>query len=360
MKILIDVGHPAHVHYFKNFAWIMINKGHEVFFTCRNKDVTISLLEHYSFKFINLGNSFKSLPGKIFGLFYFTFRIFLIAKRYEPDLFLNGTMYSAIVAWLIRKPHISMEDTFNKEQVKLYLPFTSCVLTGDYDHPSLGEKEIRYRGYQELFYLHPNYFNPDKSVLKELGLSENELYVIMRFVSWNASHDSGHKGISNLNKIKAVSEFEKYAKVFISSESQLPDNLKKNQIKISPSRMHDAIYYATLVIGESFTMLSEAAMLGTPAVLIHNTHCYYLSEQQHNYKLTFNYSESGEDQLKAIEHGIDLLKTPNLKKEWNVRRANMLADKIDVTSFLIWFVENWPESFDILKNNPDYQNRFQE
>lgn len=33
----------------------------------------------------------------------------------------------------------------------------------------------------------------------------------------------------------------------------------------------------------------------------------------------------------------------------------MLADKIDVTAFLVWFIENWPESFKIMKENPDYQ-----
>lgn len=358
MKILIDIGHPAHVHYFKNFAWIMLNKGHEIFFTCRNKDVTVSLLEHYNFKFKNLGNNFKSIPGKIFGLFYFTFRILLIARRYKPDLFLNATMYSAIVAWLVRKPHISLEDTFNKEQVKIYLPFTSCVLTGDYDHPSLGEKEIKYRGYQELLYLHPNYFKPENTVLKELGLSEHEPFVIMRFVSWNASHDSGHKGISYLNKVKAINEFERYAKVFITSESELPDNLKKNKIKISPYRMHDALFYATLVIGESFTMLSEAAILGTPSILIHDTHCYYLAEQQHKFNLAYNFSESAQDQIKAIDQGIDLLKMTNLKQEWIKRRADMLADKIDVTAFLVWFVENWPDSYRIMRGKPDYPERF--
>ena len=36
----------------------------------------------------------------------------------------------------------------------------------------------------------------------------------------------------------------------------------------------------------------------------------------------------------------------------------MLADKIDVTAFLVWFVENYPQSFQIMKENPDYQLRF--
>jgi len=358
MKILIDIGHPAHVHYFKNFAWIMLNKGHEVFFTCRNKDVTISLLEHYNFKFINLGNNFKSIPGKIFGLLYFTFRILLIARRYKPDLFLNATMYSAIVAWLLNKPHIALEDTFNMEQVRLYLPFTNAVLTGDYEHPIIGKKEVRFKGYQELLYLHPNYFKPDKTVLKELNVAENESFVILRFVSWNASHDTGHKGMTLENKIKAVHSFEKYGKVFISSESELPDELKSYQLKISPHKIHDVIVYASLLFGESATMVSEAAVLGIPGIYLDNTGRYYTLEQEEKYGLCYNFSESVRDQLKAIDHSIDLLKLPNLKQEWNIRREDMLAEKIDVTAFLVWFVENWPDSFRIMKENPDHQKRF--
>jgi asparagine synthase (glutamine-hydrolysing) len=62
-----------------------------------------------------------------------------------------------------------------------------------------------------LAYLHPTYFTPDKSILNELNINENEKYVIIRFVSWNATHDFGHKGISYENKLKAIKEFEKYS-----------------------------------------------------------------------------------------------------------------------------------------------------
>ena len=50
-------------------------------------------------------------------------------------------------------------------------------------------------------------FTPDITVLQELGVSPEEKYVILRFVSWNASHDIGHKGISYENKLKAIKHF---------------------------------------------------------------------------------------------------------------------------------------------------------
>jgi len=358
MKILIDIGHPAHVHYFKNIARHFIFNNGSVLFTTRDKDVAIQLLKAYKFDFINFGKNFKSIFGKIFGGFYFTIRFFLITLRFKPTLILNASPYSAFVSYILRIPHISLEDTFNMEQVKLYLPFTKVVFTGDYYHTVLGKKEIKYSGYQELIYLHPNYFKPDPSILDVLGIKRNEKYVIIRFVSWSSSHDVGHKGISYENKIRAIREFSKYVKVFITSESKLTDELKPYQIKIPPEKMHDVLAFAFMIYGESATMVSEGSMLGVPGIYLDNTGRYYTRDQEDRYGLVFNYTESLEDQEKSIQKGVELLTTPGVKEEWQKRRGKMLADKIDVTAFLVWFVENYPESIQIMKKNPEYQLRF--
>jgi len=36
----------------------------------------------------------------------------------------------------------------------------------------------------------------------------------------------------------------------------------------------------------------------------------------------------------------------------------MLKETIDVTAFFVWFVENYPESAKIMKDNPGFQNSF--
>lgn len=359
MRILIDIGHPAHVHLFKHFAWEMNKNGHQLLFTCREKEFEIHLLTKYGFDFISLGKKFKSKLGKIVGMFLFDIGIINIARKFKPDIFLShGSIYAAHTAFFLGKPHISLEDTFNFEQIRLYKPFTKVILTADYDHPLKSKKVIRYAGYHELAYLHPKRFLPNHDIMQELWIKNDEKYVILRFVSWSASHDAGHKGMSFENKLKAVELFSKYAKVFISSESPLPSILEPYRFPLPPEQMHDAIAFATFVFGESFTMLSEAAVLGIPAILIHDTHSYYLQEQENEYRLVFNYSEDISKQIMAIDKGIELLKQNNLREEWQKRRAKMLADKIDVTAFLVWFVENYPESFEIMRKNPDYQYNF--
>ena len=359
MRVLIDIGHPAHVHYFRNLTSDLVGKGNEVLFTTRDKEVTLDLLIHHNLNFINFGKPYKGTLGKMMGLGAFNTRLLAVAIKYKPDIFLSaGSMYAAQVAWLLRKPHITIEDTYNIEQVRLYRPFTRAILTGDYFHPEMGKREIRYSGYQELAYLHPNQFTPDKSVLEELGVAPDEKYVILRFVSWEATHDRGHKGMSKENKTRAVCEFEQFAKVFISSEKSLPSNLYDHRMKIHPARMHHAIAFASLLFGESSTMASEAAALGTPSIYLNDNSTYYTRDEEGKYELVSNYSESPEDQEKAIRKGCDLLRVDGLKDEWRRRRDIMLKDKIDVTAFLVWFVENYPESARTMRENPDYQYNF--
>lgn len=358
MKLLIDIGHPAHVHYFRNMAYIFMQKGAKVLFTTRDKEVSIQLLEYYHLPYINFGKPFKSRIGKIWGLFWFTLRLFIVALKFKPDIYLNATQYSAMVAWLMRKPHVSIEDTFNFEQVRLYMPFTSVVLTGSYSHPDLGKKEVRYAGYQELAYLHPKRFTPEPCSQKIIDLRGNEKYVILRFVSWQATHDFGHPGISIANKLKMLEQFSKYARVYISSEARDLGELEKYRLKIRPEKVHDFLSNCTLLLGESYTMASECAVLGVPAIIIHNTRSFYLQEQEQRYGLVFNFSESPEDQDKAIEKAIELFRMPDIKEEWQKRRRRMLEDMIDPTAFWGWFIENYPESHQIMKSNPEYQLRF--
>lgn len=359
MKVLIDIGHPAHVHLFINFAHKMQNRSHQVQFTCRNREFVLDLLEQNGLEYKSFGNNFSTPLGKIVGLFLFTWKMWRVCRRFKPDILLShSSMYAAFAAFLVKKPHISFEDTFNFEQIRLYKPFTKTILTGTYPHQLKSRKVIPYNGYHELAYLYPLWFCPDVQVLEDLGIAENQPYIIMRFVSWSASHDIGHHGMTLKNKIEAVIAFSDHAKVFISSELPLPSELEPYRFPLPPGLMHHAMAFASLIFGESATMVSEGAMLGIPGIYLDNTGRLYTRELQEKYGMVFNYSESPEDQLKAIQKGVELLTTPNIKEQWQLKRQKMLREKIDVTAFLVWFIENYPGSVQVMKDNPEYQWRF--
>jgi len=91
--------------------------------------------------------------------------------------------------------------------------------------------------------------------------------------------------------------------------------------------MHDALYYADLLYGESSTMASECACLGTPAIFVDDVGRGYTDEEDEKYGLVFNFSESKEDQEKSIEKAIEILNTPGIKEEWQKRTEMMLSEK---------------------------------
>ena len=77
-----------------------------------------------------------------------------------------------------------------------------------------------------------------------------------------------------------MNELLKFGKVIISSEIKLPKEIELYKVNIKPSEMHNLMYYANLVYGESATMAAEAAYLGTPSIYIDNVGRGYTDESR--------------------------------------------------------------------------------
>lgn len=351
MRILIDIGHPAHVHFFKNTIWTLEKHGHEVMVTSRDKDVAVDLLKAYNIPHIVLTTMGRGKIGLMKEWLIRDYKILMLAKKFKPDI-LTGILNpcAAHVSKLLGKKALIFNDTEHAIFAEaITYPFTDVIITPSCFKKSLGKKQVRYNGYHELAYLHPDYFKPDPTVLDELGLSKEDIFVILRFVTWGASHDIGQHGIQN--KIRLVKELEKYGRVYITSEGRLDEELEKYKIKVSPEKIHDLLHYATLYIGEGATMATESAILGTPSIYISSlvgTMGNFIELEQ-KYGLMFNYNDSDI----AIKKAVELIQKPDLKNEWKQKRKVLLENKIDVTAFMVRFVENYPGSFRDIKENSE-------
>jgi len=354
MKILIDIGHPAHVHLFRFFAEEMKSRGHAVLFTVREKEHETYLLKTFGLPYVSIGRHYGSLAGKSIGMTVSLFRMMKEALRFRPDIFLShGSIIAAFTSLLTRRPHISLEDTGNREQVRLYLPFTEAVLTSEAFHRDYGKKQVRYNGFHELAYLHPSYFYPDKKFRSRLDARLNGKMIMVRFVSWNATHDKSSKGLSDDEKRKLVKALSMKGRVFISAEGGLPDYLNEYRYPLAPETIHQALANADLFIGEGATMASECAMLGTPAIYINPQIAGTINEQVRN-GLIFQYPGfSG-----VTEKADEILGMDNAEEVFRIQKEKMLAGKTDLTRLLIWFVENWPHSLETLRLKPDFQKDF--
>jgi uncharacterized protein len=337
MRVLIDINHPAHVHYFRNLYQILTQKGHQILFVSRNKEIEHKLLDLYHIPYMDRGKGQNGKIGKFLYLLYADLKLLYISRKFKPDLFLNFLHpYPSQVAKILNKTSLVFSDSEHaKLHHQLTVPYATKVFTPACYTIDLGQKQHRFNSYMELAYLHPNYFKPDPSILDILGVKENEKFVIVRFVSWAAAHDFGHAGMSLENKRKSITELSKHARVFISSEGHLPEDLEKLRIKIPFHKMHDALYYSSLLFGESGTMASEAAVLGIPAIFINNNRLGYTDEQGDKYGLVSSFSESLEDQEQAIRKGVEILQEEKGKEKYSNNRKRLLENCIDTTEFMV-------------------------
>lgn len=345
MKILVDITHPAHVHFFKNMIW-NLEKSHEIKITARDKDVTLDLLDAYGFEYDMVGEH-KVGIGKAFGLIKRDYKLYKIAKKFNPDIMIGiHNMYAAQVGKLIRKPSITFTDTeHGKINDELTYPFTDIICTPSCFKKDLGAKQVRYNGYHELAYLHPKYFKPNLKILDDLNLNKDEKIILVRLVSWKATHDMKQKGFDSETIQILIKKLGEYGRIFISSENRAESEGYK--IPISPEEIHSFLYHANLYVGEGATMATEAGLLGTPSIYISPLvgTMGNFEELEKKYQLVYSFRDPNQ----ALEKTLKLLENENLKNEWKKKREKLLEEKIDVTKFITEFIENYPESFENYK-----------
>ena len=140
-------------------------------------------------------------------------------------------------------------------------------------------------------------------------------------------------------------------KVYITSESNLDESLLPYRLKIHYKDIHHVLAFSGLLISDSQSMSVEAAMLGTPSVRFNDFagRISVLEELEQKYNLTFAFPSK--EPQKLCEKVENLLSTPNLRELFQQRRQIMLSEKIDVTAFFTWFIENYPESQKMMKEN---------
>jgi len=329
MKILIEITHPAHYHFFKYAIQELKRRGHKVLVTARKKDVLIELLKKDKVKFILLSKLEKGKLEVYWEFLKREIKLFKVAKRFNPDI-ITGLHNPAVahVGWLLRKKSIVFSTSEHQKLMeRLTLPFVTKFCIPSCYYRNLGKKQIKYKGYHELAYLHPNRFEPKKDFLRKYKLKEKK-YIVIRLVSWDAHHDIGHQGIKELKIL--IDALKKIYPVYIISEQKISKKFEKYITKVPPEEIHSLLYYSALYVGEGAAMAAESAVLGTPAIYVNTIKQGYLDDLE-RYGLLYN--QPGGNSSKILKESKEILKIG--EKEWKKRRKKLISEKIDVTKFIV-------------------------
>lgn len=344
MKLLIDILHPAHVHFFRNLAKELGTRGHEVRFTLREKECARDLLDQYGLPYRVLSTRSKGV-GLIGEFLVRGARLWNVASEFNPH-FYAGVMGPSIATVgrlrrALRHDRARIAVFYGTEIAKLtnavVYPLADYVCTSSSYQGRVNGNHITYPGYHELAYLHPNRFTPDREIVRELGIDPDSPYFIVRFVSYEASHDTGADTLPAKKKLELVHMLAERGRVLVSSEGALPPELEPFKLKIPVSHIHHVIAFSSLVVGESSTMASEAAVLGVPGVYISPFGRGFTDEQE-RYDLVQNFTgpKFHADWVGAVRASLD---DPGFRERVRAGHRRLLTDKLDVTSWLLEFFE---------------------
>ncbi len=329
-RFLFYMGHPAHYHNFKNVSARLRKEGHQVLFVARGKDVLFELLEGEETDTVRLPA--RKPSGKIglaVNLARREWKLLRVARKWKPDLMAGTDPGITHVGKLLGIPAVVVNEDDSAVvpmMAKTAFPFATAILAPRCcDQSPYNHKKIAYRGYQELTYLHPDVFTPDRTLLPP-AMRDAETYFILRFASLHAHHDEGRKGIDDDLAKQLIEILLPHGKVFITSERTLQADLEPHRLPVHPRLIHHVLAYARLTIGDSQTMTAEAAVLGVHAVRFNDFvgELNYLEELEQKYGLATGLRTDQPEKL--LETVKNLVQDQGLTAKMQKRRRDMLSD----------------------------------
>lgn len=362
MKFVFAMGHPAHYHLYKNTIRILSTRGHSIKVVISQKDILVDLIQTSEFDYEVIASSKpnETLLQKGRKLLGSSVKLYRICKEFKADLLIGCLSQIGVIGRLLGIPTVfNAEDDIDYTllQGMITYPFINYILSPRPTNVGyFSYKKIPYEGYHKLAYLHPNQFVPDFTIVKE-GVGTGD-FVLIRLVNLNAYHDINVKGITEDILRRLITLLKEKYNVFITSEKPISDEFKEFELRIKPEEIHHFLYFSSLFIGDSQSMAVESAVLGTPNLKFNDFagRINVLNELEQKFGLTKGISANDPNLLQ--DEAYKMVNSENLRADYQANRKKMLACKIDVTEFFVWFFENYPESTFEMMSNPNFQFKF--
>jgi len=325
MRILVDVLHPKHAHFFRPLIRRWTKMGEVVKVVTRDKDITHELLNFFAIPYVCLSMQKKGLWMSM-ELFIHWKNLISTLRGFRPDVVMSiGGIMTSIPCNLLGIPNIALTDTETATLGnKCSFPFADCILTPEWFTEDFGRRHYRYRGFHEWSYLHPDEFRPDPEVVRAEGIDPDTPYAVVRFVRWDALHDRGGEGFQREDAVRLIQGLSRKMKIVLTSEAPPPPEFSQFAVKVRVDRMHHVMACSRLVVGESPSMCAEASLMGVPSILASSWagKCGNMKVLSGRFGLMQVY-EKGKDAVEATLCFADNLPT---KESTEGKRARLIRD----------------------------------
>lgn len=350
MRYLFFTNTPAHVHLYRAAVSKLAERGHDVRVLARDYGCTMALLDWYGLPYRAYGacgTNRLSLARRLPGHYV---RFVRETLRFDPDHVFGIGPFAAHAGAVSRTPTVLILDSEPSLDHTLSRPFVDAILTPAAFRKDLGSKHYVFEGFKECAYLHPAVYTPQADVREELGLPADAEYAVLRFNAWGGHHDVGNAGFSEEEKRTLIERLSREVDVFVSDEGgdMELDSLPARPFDLHPALLHDALAEATLLVADTQTIVTEAALLGTPAIRSNSfvgpsDMGNFIDLERHG--LIFNLVEF-EDVLDTAEM---LLEADDVAEQWREKRDAFMRDKVNLTE-LILEVADRPDELDRIES----------
>ena len=340
MRVGIFTNTPAHVHLYRNAIAELEERDHDIVVFARDDGCAIDLLEYFGINYYQYGSRDTTKRNLFLKLPVHLRNIYRILRKENLDLVFGMGIYSAFAGAVSRTPAISVTDSEPMASRHVAMsPFVEAFLTPAAFTRNLGKKHYTFTGLKETAYLHPDVYTSTGTVREELGIGEDP-FVIVRFNAFNGHHDVGRKGFTPAQKEELVDRLSEHATVFVSDETGMLDfdRSAAEPYDAHPALMHEALAEAELLIADTQTMITEAALLGTPAI---RSNSFVGDDDMGNFKelelagLVHNFAEFDP----VVSTAEELLTRSDTKEAWERKRTEFLSDKCNLTALIVDIVE---------------------
>jgi predicted glycosyltransferase len=337
MRIQVFANTPAHAHVYKHAVAELREGGHEVQVLARDYGCTHDILDYNDISYASYGycgttplSLARNLPGHYV-------RIARATRRFDPDVIFGMGSYAAHAGLLSRTPVVLLLDSEPTSlDHAISRPFARAILTPRAFRKDLGENHYVFEGFKESAYLAPSVFEPDPRAREQLGVAEDERFVLLRFNAFGSHHDLGKAGFSRDQRRALIRELAEHATVFVSDEKGDMDlsDLPARPYDLHPALLHDVLAAADLLVADTQTMVTEAALVGTPAV---RSNAFVGDDDMGNFVelesagLVYNVAE-----FEAVrERSVELLSDAAAIAGWHERHAAYVADMPDLSEVIV-------------------------
>jgi predicted glycosyltransferase len=274
-RVWVDLTNPAHVIVLQPLVKLLEADGHEVTLTARPLSHTTELLDDWGHPYTAIGHhGGASRVGKALAAGSRTAQAFAFArgKRFDYGL-AHGSTDLPPVGRLLRIPNTTMFDyEWARLQHGLNCRLATRVLVPDAipaerlePYGARPPKLVQYPGLKEEYYLGD--FEPDESVLGELGLDPSGVIAVVRTAPSYALYLGGSENELLPRVLRRLLDEEAQVVVLARTDDQRRALRELDGSLIVPEHAVDGrslAGLADLVVSAGGTMIREAAVLGTP------------------------------------------------------------------------------------------------